>query len=180
MTMAAPCPTSLGRRLRRGVTFASFVVAVSVAVAHPPLAAAPAPTPTRWSQLSPQQREALAPLEGDWNELTPVRQQRWIRFADRYPELKPEEQQRVQERLRGWVGLSTAERRAARESYVQSRNWTPEQRQRAWDRYSNLPPAERDALAEDARKAKAAAPAGSAKALPAPAAVPAPARGPDR
>lgn len=180
MKTAPPCPTSLGRRLRRGVAFASFVVAAGIAVPYPPLAAAAGPTPTPWSQLSPQQREALAPLEADWNELTPVRQQRWIRFSDRYPELKPEEQQRVQERLRGWVGLSTAERRAARERYVQSRNWTPEQRQRAWDRYSNLPSAERDALAEDARRARASAPAGSVKTVPAPAASPAPARGPDR
>ncbi|CAN5441296.1 hypothetical protein BH10PSE17_BH10PSE17_06630 [soil metagenome] len=137
-------------RIRR----ATLAVAVSLALCTVLPTLAQGPGPIKWTQLSSQQREALQPLEGEWNGLEPVRQQRWMRFADKYPELGPQEKQRVQTQLRAWVNLTPAERRAARDNYVQSRKWTPEQRQRAWERYSNLPPEERDAIAAEAQAKK--------------------------
>ncbi len=103
-----------------------------------------------WSDLKPAQQQALAPLEATWEELGPVRKQKWISIGNRLAKMKPDEKARVQERMREWVALSPAERKAVRENFAraQKKATPPGQRAAEWEQYQQLPYEAKKALAE--------------------------------
>lgn len=115
-------------------------------------AAAPAPVGEKphWSDLKPAQQQALAPLEATWEELGPVRKQKWISIGNRLAKMKPDEKARVQERMREWVALTPAERKAVRENFAraQKKATPPGQRAAEWEQYQQLPDEAKKALAE--------------------------------
>lgn len=119
-------------------------------------AAAAAPVPVgekpHWSDLKPAQQQALAPLEATWEELGPVRKQKWISIGNRLAKMKPDEKARVQERMREWVALTPAERKAVRENFAraQKKATPPGQRAAEWEQYQQLPDEAKKALAEAA------------------------------
>jgi len=105
-----------------------------------------------WSDLKPAQQQALAPLEATWEELGPVRKQKWISIGNRLAKMKPDEKARVQERMREWVSLTPAERKAVRENFAraQKKATPPGQRAAEWEQYQQLPDEAKKALAEAA------------------------------
>ncbi|MCE3261364.1 MAG: hypothetical protein K0R43_443 [Pseudoduganella sp.] len=138
-------------------------------------AAKPVGEKPHWADLKPAQQQALAPLQATWEELGPVRKQKWISIANRLAKMKPSEKARVQERMREWVALSPAERKAVRENFAraQKKATPPGQRTAEWEQYQQLPQEARKALADAAAAkrtqiAKPPTPAQAAVKTPAP------------
>lgn len=107
-----------------------------------------------WTDLTPAQQQALSPLSTDWDKLDQLRKQKWLALANKFPGMKPEEQQRVQDRMRDWVKLTPAQRRAARESYARAKKLNAEQKSEKWQQYQNLPEEEKKKLAAEAKNKK--------------------------
>ena len=145
-----------------GAGIAAVVWLVSRPASQPapaPSTAATAAAPAKpvgekphWSDLKPAQQQALAPLESTWEELGPVLKQKWISIGNRLAKMKPDEKARVQERMREWVALSPAERKAVRENFAraQKKATPPGQRAAEWEQYQQLPDEAKKALAQAA------------------------------
>lgn len=104
-----------------------------------------------WSELTPAQQRVLAPLAGQWNTLTEVHRRKWLRIAARFEELAPAEQQRLHARMTEWAKLTPEQRRLARENFQIHRTVPVERKTEAWDRYQQLPEAQKRQLAEAAK-----------------------------
>jgi hypothetical protein len=107
-----------------------------------------------WSELTPQQQQALAPLAQEWDKLDSFRKNKWLAIGNKFASMKPEEQQRVHVRMRDWVKLTPEQRRIARESYARAKKLPPEQKSEQWQRYQELPEEQRKKLAADAASKK--------------------------
>ena len=131
------------------------VGALAPAASQPTRASSPASRQggPSWSSLTPAQRGALAPLERDWSTIDPGRKQKWLEIAARMPAMPVEERNRMQARMHEWAAMSGQERGQARLQYQESRQISPQERQRRWEAYQALSPEERRALAERARPA---------------------------
>lgn len=104
-----------------------------------------------WSELTPAQQHVLAPLAGQWNALTEVHRRKWLRIAARFQELSPAEQQRLHARMTEWAQMTPEQRRLARENFQIHRTVPVERKTEAWDRYQQLPEAQKRQLAEAAK-----------------------------
>ena len=131
----------------------------AVTTAIPPMVARPAAKPAAksadkpvWNQLSPAQQLALDPLRAEWDPMEGVRKQKWLELANRYAAMKPEEQQRVHERMREWVRLTPAQRKVARDNYSQAKTISPNEKSATWESYKQLPDAQKQKLAEQAKR----------------------------
>ncbi|WP_422648919.1 hypothetical protein OJJOAM_000766 [Cupriavidus sp. H18C1] len=93
----------------------------------------------------------LAPLAGQWNTLTEVHRRKWLRIAARFQELAPAEQQRLHARMTEWAQMTPEQRRLARENFQIHRTVPVERKTEAWDRYQQLPEAQKRQLAEAAK-----------------------------
>ncbi|RZI43363.1 DUF3106 domain-containing protein [Herbaspirillum sp. HC18] len=107
-----------------------------------------------WSELTPEQQQALAPLAGEWDSLDTFRKNKWLAIGNKFPSMKPEEQQRLQERMREWLKLTPEQRRVARENYVRAQKLRPDQKSAQWEQYQQLPEEEKKKLAADAAAKK--------------------------
>lgn len=159
-------PTFPAARILRAAFFLALPLAASLAVAgtqnaqpHPApsqTAAAKRPPVVKplWSELTPEQQQALAPLAGEWDSLDTFRKNKWLAIGNKFPSMKPEEQQRLQERMREWLKLTPEQRRVARENYVRAQKLRPDQKSAQWQQYQQLPEEEKKKLAADAAAKK--------------------------
>lgn len=113
-------PTPMRLTYPTTLLFAAFLICA------PALATALA-----WTELTPQQQQALAPLSGEWNSLPEKQQKNFIGIAKHYPKLTPPQQQRVHKRLLRWSKLTPAQRQQARERYKSFNQLPPEKREAA-------------------------------------------------
>lgn len=120
-----------------------------------PIIATPEARPL-WQELTPAQKNALAPLSADWSGIDLLRKKKWLEIAVRFPSMKPDEQRRLQERMREWAKLSPEERRVAREVYTRTKTLGTDEKSAQWLEYQNLPPAEKQRLADIAAKKRVA------------------------
>ena len=104
-----------------------------------------------WAELTPAQQRVLAPLAGQWNTLTEVHRRKWLRIAARFQELAPAEQQRLHARMTEWAQMTPEQRRLARENFQIHRTVPVERKTEAWDRYQQLPEAQKRQLAKAAK-----------------------------
>jgi hypothetical protein len=115
-------------------------------------AAQPAAIPARtasasaWSSLSPQQQADLAPLASIWSELSEQQRMKWQAVIRRPSFQKPEVREKLQRRMRHWASLSTQQRAQARLNFSRIHRLPPEERQRQWQAYQELPASERQRL----------------------------------
>lgn len=105
-----------------------------------------------WGDLTPAQRQALAPLARDWEQLPDDNKSKWVALANRFPTMSAQERQRVQARMNDWARTSPRQRGEARLRFQEARTLTPAERQARWEAYRNLPPEQRQQLAESASK----------------------------
>ncbi|MDI1260752.1 DUF3106 domain-containing protein [Aquabacterium sp.] len=105
-----------------------------------------------WAGLSGPQRRALQPLAALWPTMEISNKERWVNVANRFGSLSPHEQQRMQERMTQWSKLPPQQRGEARLRFQQSRQLSPEERQKKWASYQALSPEERGDLAQQARR----------------------------
>lgn len=116
-------PTSSNPTFMR-LAYPTTLLFAALLLAAPALATAQA-----WSELTPQQQQALAPLSGEWNSLSERQQKNFTGIAKHYPKLTPLQQQRVHERLVRWSKLTPAQRQQARERYKSFNQLPPEKRE---------------------------------------------------
>lgn len=105
-----------------------------------------------WTTLTPAQQTALQPLATQWSTLDAASKDKWLNVASRYPQLSPQEQQRMQERMTQWAKLPAKARGEARLRFQQTRQLPLQERQEKWAAYQALPPEDRKALAQQARR----------------------------
>jgi hypothetical protein len=107
-----------------------------------------------WNQLTPLQQTVLAPLENDWETLSNDRKTKWLRVANRYPYMTTPEQERLQSRMAAWAKLPQKDRRLARDNYLSSLQFPPEQKAAAWEAYQQLSEEEKQKLAQQEQSRK--------------------------
>lgn len=127
-------------------------------------AALPAPNPSpdsvlssqkiAWRTLTAEQKIALAPLAAEWDAMEELPKRKWLVIANKYTAMKPDEQQRVQERLKAWATLSSAQRMAIRENFSNTAKKTAEQKSTQWQAYQQLSDEEKQKLANEAKSKK--------------------------
>jgi hypothetical protein len=113
-----------------------------------------------WSQLTPPQQVALAPLAQEWPQLNPEQQRNWMAVSRRYMSMPPAERQTLQDRMTEWAALTPSQRNQARFNFntIKS-NLSAEDRRAKWEEYRNLPPDEKERLAQKRRVPRGTAPA---------------------
>ncbi len=110
----------------------------------------------QWSELNPQQREALSPLSKIWPSLEETRQRKWLEFSKRYAKMSAQEKERAHERMKDWVNLTPEQRQKARENFREGKRLPPEQRQKKWEDYQQLSEQDKKRLAQQARERRQA------------------------
>jgi hypothetical protein len=113
-----------------------------------------------WSQLTPPQQAALAPLAEQWPQLNAEQQRNWMAVSRHYARMSPAERQMLQDRMTEWAALTPSQRNQARFNFnaIKS-NLSAEDRRAKWEEYRNLPPAEKERLAQKRRVPRGTAPA---------------------
>ena len=91
-----------------------------------------------WKNLSPLQQAVLASLESDWSTFSQSRKIKWLKVANRYPTMSAADQERLQGRMSEWSKLPQKDRRMARDNYLSSMQFPPEQKMAAWESYQQL------------------------------------------
>lgn len=119
-----------------------------------PLGARAAESHPTWAQLTPAQQRILEPLRADWPTFQADRKRKWLDIAARYPAMSAQQRQTLQDRMRSWASLPPEERRLARENFLATAHQPLQSRREAWERYKQLPEAERRKLGEQAHKAR--------------------------
>ncbi|MBI5335263.1 MAG: DUF3106 domain-containing protein [Burkholderiales bacterium] len=138
--------------LLAGVLAALVAAAATAAGGHAPAPAVALSGDPTWRELSPAQRQALAPLAREWERLPADSKSKWVALANRFPSMSAEERQRVQARMADWARTSPRQRGEARLRFQEARTLSPAERQARWEAYRNLPPEQRQQLAETASK----------------------------
>ncbi|HQR23094.1 MAG TPA: DUF3106 domain-containing protein [Burkholderiaceae bacterium] len=103
-----------------------------------------------WTELSPAQREALAPLAKDWNAMDSMRKRKWLEVAAKYPNLSPEGKQKLHERMGEFARLTPEQRDTARKNFRRAYEVPADQRQATVQKFQDLPPEKKQALADKA------------------------------
>lgn len=101
-----------------------------------------------WPNLSPLQQTVLATLESDWSTFSQNSKVKWLKVADRYPTMSSADQERLQRRMSDWSKLPQKDRRLARDNYLSSLQFPPEQKTAAWQAYQQLSEEEKQKLAQ--------------------------------
>jgi hypothetical protein len=141
-----------GSLLHHNPSHADAVVASSRAAGVLPVKSDPN---AAWQQLTAQQKQVLSPLRERWASMDDVSHDKWLGVAERYPKLSAPEQARVRERMTQWSGIPATERGEARLRFQQSRQMSPDERQKKWEAYQALPQEDRVDLQRQAvRRAK--------------------------
>ena len=109
-----------------------------------------------WREISEAQRQALMPLRDRWNTMGALAKRRWLVLADRYPTMDEAERNRLVSRMTTWANLSVQQRNQARINFESVKRLSAEELQSKWDAYQALSESEKQRLAEQARKARAA------------------------
>jgi hypothetical protein len=108
-----------------------------------------------WQALSPSQKKVLQPLAPHWQVMDRTSREKWLNVANRFDRLSPPERLRVQERMDQWAKLPAQQRGEARLRFQQTRQISPDERQRKWAAYQALSAEDRHDLTRQAeRKAK--------------------------
>ena len=131
-------------------------VAAAPGVPHAHAATAdPMAVTQAWQELTPAQKKVLQPLAPHWRTMDLSSREKWLNVANRFDKLGPAERQRVQERMDQWAKLPAQQRGEARLRFQQTRQLTPDERQRKWAAYQALSPEDRQDLTRQAeRRAK--------------------------
>jgi len=112
-----------------------------------------------WTELTPQQQEALAPLAIQWSQLNAVQQRNWMAVSRHYARMMPDEQQILQNRMTEWAALTPNQRNQARFNFNAIKSsLSAEERRAKWEEYRNLPQAEKERLAKNHRVLRGTAP----------------------
>jgi hypothetical protein len=115
-----------------------------------PLAAV-ATKPT-WSDLSPEQQQALAPLAQQWNSFPEVGKRKWINISRNFDQLSAEEKALVQGHMRDWAALSVQQRNVARLNYADAKQLSQDEKRAKWEAYQALSPEAKQKLATQQNK----------------------------
>lgn len=106
-----------------------------------------AATKPAWAELSAAQQTALAPLAPEWDSMPSARKTKWLAIGKKYATMSPAEQQRVQKRMSEWMKLTPQQRLVARDSYTRAKKLDQDQKSARWEQYQQLPPEQKEKLA---------------------------------
>lgn len=109
-----------------------------------------------WREITEAQRQVLMPLRERWDSIGALAKRRWLVLADRYPSMDESERNKLVSRMNTWANLSVQQRNQARINFESVKRLSAQELQSKWDEYQALSEAEKNRLAEQARKAKTA------------------------
>jgi hypothetical protein len=109
-----------------------------------------------WRDMTEAQRQVLMPLRDRWDSIGALAKRRWLVLADRYPSMDASERNKLLSRMTTWASWSAQQRSQARINFESTKRLSAQELQAKWDEYQALSKAEKDRLADQARKAKKA------------------------
>jgi len=191
-------PSLIARTTRAAVgAYTLFLVLAAMLAAVSPLANAQSAGPTSpaastkpspvskplWSDLKPEQQEALQPLAPHWAGLSEAHKRKWLALSRNYPTLSPEGRSTLHSRMSDWAGLSFQQRAQARLNFAEIQRLAADDRKAKWEAYQALSEDERATLARRAPPRSPGAalplqPVPLTKLAPTPAVAPAPGHSP--
>jgi ADP-heptose:LPS heptosyltransferase len=104
-----------------------------------------------WADLTPDQQTALAPLQAEWSKINETQKRKWLELSKNFGKLQPDEQAKVHSRMKDWVALSPQQRAQARLNFSAAKTLSPEEKQKQWQAYQALSPADKQQLAAKAK-----------------------------
>ena len=115
--------------------------------------ASPQPqTRPAWSELNPEQQQALRPLSGSWGTISEAQKRKWIALSRNFRSMAPEEQAKLHSRMSEWVALSPQQRAQARLNFGETKNLSADDKKAKWEAYQALSPEEKRKLADGANR----------------------------
>jgi hypothetical protein len=142
----------MGNGMRHDAPAATHTAATAASVPQTPVKGVQALDKPLWRDLTPAQQAALEPLRTEWDTIDGVRKKKWLALSRRFASMNPTEQARVHERMRQWMRLTPEQRNLARENFNKARTLAPGEKAATWESYKQLTPAEKQRLAQSARK----------------------------
>ncbi len=100
-----------------------------------------------WTELTPQQQQALAPLAASWGSLSEVHKRKWLALSRNFATLPAAEQAKLHSRMTDWAALSPQQRTQARLNFGEARQLSADDKKAKWEAYQALPPEEKRKLA---------------------------------
>lgn len=110
-----------------------------------------------WTELTPEQHQALMPLAAKWNTLSEAQKRKWLALSRNFPKLAPPEQATLHSRMTEWAALSPQQRTQARLNFGETQQLSPDDKKAKWEAYQALSPEEKRQLAAGATKPPATA-----------------------
>jgi hypothetical protein len=110
-----------------------------------------------WTELTPQQHQALAPLAAKWDTLSEAQKRKWLALSRNFPKLSQPEQATLHSRMTEWAALSPQQRTQARLNFGETRQLSPDDKKAKWEAYQALSPEEKSKLAAGVTKPPATA-----------------------
>jgi hypothetical protein len=131
-------------------------VSSQVPMRPPPVRMAPAGRGETlpWSELTPQQQQALSPLGASWRSLSEAHKRKWLALSSNYTAMPPPEQARLRSRMTDWAALSPQQRTQARLNFAETQQVDAGDKRAKGEAYQALPPEEQRRLAAGANAAK--------------------------
>lgn len=105
-----------------------------------------------WTELTPDQQNALRPLAPSWNGMAEGHKRKWLAISQNFRSLSPDEQAKLQTRMTEWAALSPQQRTQARLNFAEAKRLPADERKAKWEAYQALSPEEKRKLAAGAPK----------------------------
>lgn len=107
-----------------------------------------------WADLTPAERSALAPIQRGFDALDAQQRRKWRAFVPRFERMSPKERQNAQSKMERWARMTPEERLAARAQALRDREQSRSHRSESWEKWRGLSESEREALSEQAARAR--------------------------
>jgi hypothetical protein len=110
-----------------------------------------------WTELTPEQHQALSPLAAKWDTLSEAQKRKWLALSRNFPKLSQPEQAKLHSRMTDWAALSPQQRTQARLNFGETQQLSPDDKKAKWEAYQALSPEEKGKLAAGVTKPPATA-----------------------
>jgi hypothetical protein len=100
-----------------------------------------------WSELTPDQQQALKPLASPWSGMAEAHKRKWIALSGNYRAMPPADQAKLHSRMTEWASLSPQQRTQARLNFAEAKGVPLDERKAKWEAYQALSPEEKRKLA---------------------------------
>jgi hypothetical protein len=118
---------------------------------EPAKTAKPASKPL-WSELTPEQQQALEPLKQLWPTMREPHKRKWLALSRNFASHSKEEKSVLQGRMHEWAALTPQQRTFARLNYADVQRLSTDEKRAKWEAYQALSQEDKQKLAKQQPK----------------------------